>query len=74
VEQHQRGRAIGMLHTAGDLGSAAGPLVAYGLLVWVGLSGVFVLCAGLFAVGAILAWWYSRRIRTRSIGDSSLRN
>ena len=63
VEQHQRGRAIGMLHTAGDLGSAAGPLVAYGLLVWIGLSGVFALCAVLFAVGAILAWWYSRRIR-----------
>jgi MFS family permease len=67
VEQHHRGRAIGMLHTAGDLGSAAGPLVAYGLLVWIGLSGVFVLCAGLFAVGAILALWYSRRIRSRQI-------
>lgn len=62
VEQHQRGRAIGVLHTAGDLGSAAGPLVAYGILVWVGLSGVFVLCAALFAVGAAVAGWYSRRI------------
>ncbi|MCJ7659308.1 MAG: MFS transporter [Anaerolineales bacterium] len=73
VEQHQRGRAIGMLHTAGDLGSAAGPLVAYGLLVWIGFSGIFVLSAGLFAVGAILAWWYSRRIRSRSSGDISSR-
>ena len=73
VEQHQRGRAIGMLHTAGDLGSAAGPLVAYGLLVWIGLSGVFVLCAGLFAVGAVLAWWYSRRIRSRSSSAISSR-
>lgn len=71
VEQHQRGRAIGMLHTAGDLGSAAGPLVAYGLLVWIGLSGVFMLSAGLFAVGAILAWWYSRRIRRKPMGDIS---
>jgi hypothetical protein len=62
-----------MLHTAGDLGSAAGPLVAYGLLVWIGLSGIFVLSAGLFAVGAILAWWYSRRIRSRSSGDISSR-
>jgi MFS family permease len=61
VEPHQRGRAIGVLHTVGDLGSAAGPLVAYGLLVWVGLSVVFALCAGLFAVGAVLAWWYSRK-------------
>jgi MFS family permease len=68
VEQGQRGRAIGMLHTAGDLGSAAGPLFAYGLLVWIGLSGVFVLSAGLFAVGAVLALWYSSRIRSKSNG------
>ena len=72
VEQGQRGRAIGFLHTAGDLGSAAGPLVAYGLLVWIGLSGVFVLSAGLFTVGAVLALWYSCRMRGRTIGKDSL--
>jgi len=72
VEQGQRGRAIGMLHTAGDLGSAAGPLVAYGLLVWIGLSGVFVLSAGLFAVGAVIALWYSCRMRGRTIDKDSL--
>jgi MFS family permease len=60
VGKRQRGRAIGLLHTAGDLGSAAGPLVAYGLLVWVGLSGVYVLSAVLFLVGAAIALWYSR--------------
>ena len=57
----QQGRAIGMLHTAGDLGSALGPPVAYALLPWVGLSGVYLLCAGLFAAGLMLAlrFWRS---------------
>ena len=51
----QRGRAIGLVHTAGDLGSAIGPPVAYALLPAVGLDGVYLLCTGLFAVGWILA-------------------
>jgi len=50
----QRGRAIGLLHTAGDFGSAAGPAVAYALLPWTGLSGVYLLCAALFAASLIL--------------------
>jgi MFS family permease len=52
----QRGRAIGVVHTVGDIGSAAGPPVAYGLLPAIGLEGVYWLCAGLFVVGLILAW------------------
>jgi MFS family permease len=54
VEHYQRGRAIGLLHTLGDLGSAIGPLTGYALLPWVGLNGLYLLCAGLFLVGAIL--------------------
>ena len=50
VSQEQRGRAIGLVHTAGDLGSAVGPPVAYALLSWMGLQGVYVLCAVLLAV------------------------
>jgi MFS family permease len=50
-----RGRAIGLLHTSGDLGSALGPLVAYALLPWIGLTGVYTLCAGLFLLGFILS-------------------
>ena len=50
----QRGRTIGLLHTAGDFGSAAGPAVAYALLPWTGLSGVYLLCAALFAISLIL--------------------
>lgn len=54
ANQAQRGRAIGLLHTVGDLGSAVGPLVAYALLPWTGLQGVYLLCAALFAGGLIL--------------------
>jgi MFS family permease len=55
VEQAQRGKAIGLLHTAGDLGSALGPVTAYLLLRWIPLSGVYILGALLFALGAALA-------------------
>jgi MFS family permease len=53
----QRGRAVGLLHTFGDLGSAVGPPVAYALLPGMGLSGVYLLGAGLFAVGLVLLLW-----------------
>jgi MFS family permease len=55
VNKAQRGKAIGFLHTAGDLGSALGPLAAYALLRWVQLSGVYILCAIIFVIGAIYA-------------------
>ena len=58
VSQTQRGRAIGLVHTAGDLGSAVGPLVAYALLPGIGLPGVYLLCAALFAVGLALVLWF----------------
>ena len=51
----QRGKAIGVLHTAGDLGSALGPITAYALLRWITLSDLYILCALLFAFGAVLA-------------------
>jgi MFS family permease len=63
VSLAQRGRAIGLLHTAGDLGSAIGPLVAYALMPWVGLRGVYLLCAGLFAAGLALAMLFRLRAR-----------
>jgi len=55
ASEAQRGRAIGLLHTVGDLGSAVGPPAAYTLLPWIGLPGVYLLCVGLFAIGSILA-------------------
>jgi len=54
VSRAQRGRAIGLLHTAGDLGSAIGPPAAYALMPWLGLPGVYLLCSGLFVAGLCL--------------------
>jgi len=62
VSQAQRGRAIGLLHTAGDLGSAIGPPAAYALMPWIELRGVYLLCAGLFAAGLVLAMLFRPRI------------
>jgi len=55
VNEAQRGKAIGLLHTAGDLGSALGPVTAYALLRWITLKDLYVLCALLFALAAGLA-------------------
>lgn len=62
VDQAHRGKAIGNLHTAGDLGSALGPVTAYTLLGWLSLNGIFIICAFLFVFGAGLAGViYSKR-------------
>jgi MFS family permease len=42
---HEQGRAIGRLATAGDLGSAAGPLLAYAMLSLIDLRWVYLLCS-----------------------------
>lgn len=61
VSQAQQGRAIGLLHTAGDLGSAIGPPAAYALMPWIGLRGVYLICAGLFAAGLALVTLFRPR-------------
>ena len=66
VDQEQRGKAIGLLHTSGDLGSALGPITAYFLLRWINLSGVYVLCAILFALGAGISLRMYWRYRSSS--------
>ena len=55
VNEAQRGKAIGLLHTAGDLGSALGPITAYVLLRWITINDLYILCALLFALAAGLA-------------------
>mgnify|MGYP001451639967 CR=1 FL=1 len=59
--QGQQGRILGILNTVGDIGSAAGPLLAYALLPLIDLSGIFWLAAGLIAL--FLPWtaWISAR-------------
>ncbi|NLF12127.1 MAG: MFS transporter, partial [Anaerolineaceae bacterium] len=42
----RQGMIMGVLATAGDAGSAAGPLLAYGLAVAMDLRSVYLLCAG----------------------------
>jgi MFS family permease len=53
----QRGKAISLLHTSGDLASALGPVATYAIMPGIGLSGVFISCALLFlAVIPITIW------------------
>jgi MFS family permease len=61
ASQTQRGRAIGLLHTAGDFGSAVGPLIAYALMPQIGLQGVYLLCAGLFAAALVPTTLFQHR-------------
>ena len=55
----RQGQAIGRMATAGDLGSAAGPLLAYALLAWIDLRWVYLLC-GLGFASSLLAVRYAR--------------
>jgi MFS family permease len=50
----RQGRAIGRLATAGDLGSAMGPLLAYALVSLTSLRWIYVLC-GLTFISSLLA-------------------
>jgi MFS family permease len=62
VSHVQRGQAIGLLNTVGDFGSAIGPSVAYALLPWIGLRGLYLFCAAMFAVSL---FWILRDIVIR---------
>ncbi|MBC7222986.1 MAG: MFS transporter [Anaerolineae bacterium] len=48
--------AMGVYATAADLGSAAGPLVAYGLVERTSLTAPYLLAAGAVAAAALLLW------------------
>jgi DHA1 family multidrug resistance protein-like MFS transporter len=61
ARREQRGQVMGMLSISGDVGNTLGPVVAYALLPWVGLSGVYLLCAALLALGSLSAPWLNRR-------------
>jgi MFS family permease len=60
---HRRGRAMGWMHTFGDLSSAAAPLLVYAALPWLGLGGIFLASAGLLVVVLAWAWRLARRYR-----------
>jgi len=57
----QQGRVLGVINTVGDIGSAAGPLLAYALLPVIDLSGIFWLATGLIALCLPWTVWISAR-------------
>ena len=53
--QQQRGQRLGFLFTIGDLASAIGPPLAYGMIPLLGLNTIYVLCGGLFILMFLVA-------------------
>jgi len=72
VSVAQRGRAIGFVHSAGDLGSAVGPLAAYAVLPWVTLRGIYFCGAALFLVQLGLIAHHARREKRVAAAPSRL--
>jgi MFS family permease len=66
VHENQRGRFLGILNTVGDVGSAAGPLLAYRLLSFLALRGVFWLAGAALAISLPWTMWVARYERHRS--------
>jgi MFS family permease len=54
----REGAAMGAYAAAGDVGSMAGPFLAFALVSVVGLQSVYLLCALAFLVGLVLIWRY----------------
>ena len=74
LAEQQRGRRLGILFTVGDLTSAVGPPLTYGvplfglgtigLIPLLGLRGVYMLSAGIFAAMFLVTlWWVAARRR-----------
>lgn len=61
TDRNRRGRVLGVLNTVGDLGSAAGPLLAYALIPLIDLSGVFWAAAIVLALAFPWTLWVARR-------------
>ena len=61
----QRSRRLGLLFTVGDLASAVGPPLAYALIPLLGIRGVYLLSAGIFASMFLVALrWAARPMHT----------
>ncbi len=63
-----RGRAVGLIQTAGDLGSAIGPPLAFLLLPNMGASPLFNASAGAYALCLLLVLFVRRRGTTSRLG------
>ncbi len=58
----ERGQRLGILFTIGDLASAIGPPLAYGIRPQLGLSGVYLLSAGVVGLMFIIAVQWAIRL------------
>ncbi len=65
TEESQRGSVMGLYATFGDLGSMSGPLVAYQLMNRISLQVIYLLCASVFLLGAVLLWISKVRLTRR---------
>ena len=66
----RRGRFLGILFTAGDLGSAIGPPLAYSLLPLGPVSHIYRVCVALLGGTLLLAlWWGGKRPFSTSFED-----
>ncbi|RME80768.1 MAG: MFS transporter [Caldilineae bacterium] len=63
----RQGIAMGAYATAGDIGAAAGPFLAFALINLMPLSWVYVLCAAFFLLGQGLLMWVQRREPTGQV-------
>ena len=73
VPKNLRGRALGLINTAGDLGATIGPFAALGALNsgWLSLGGIYQIGGTLFGVVAVLALspLVSRQSRTTAADE-----
>ena len=66
AERRRQGLTIGGLATAGDIGSAFGPIFAYGLAVAVDLRWVYLACAMALGLGLLATLGQGRLASSRS--------
>jgi MFS family permease len=48
-------RGLGVIYTVGDLGATLGPVIGLGLVPILGIQRVYLICAGLYCISAILS-------------------
>ncbi|MGD2146524.1 MAG: MFS transporter, partial [Anaerolineae bacterium] len=66
----REGVVMGAYATVGDIGSMAGPFIAFAMVSQVGLRWVYLLCALCFLAGLLLIWRLGPSLRT-SLGAAS---
>ena len=57
----QHGRALSVIYTLGDLGSALGPPIALALIGVIEIGTLYRLCAGLLLAVVLFALWQAAR-------------